>query len=139
MESPICDLIIENVPGTRGTTALEVEKGHASSAREGPGKELNQDCEDEAMTTECGEVNRHNGEFDDMTITAEELGAVVTRGQRRDERRSRRSLKVSEAGTGPGSRITLEEQEGDERIQGLLSSNTNGKGKSKLVKYDGLW
>ncbi|KAK3893338.1 hypothetical protein Pcinc_002892 [Petrolisthes cinctipes] len=70
-------------------------------ARKGSGKELNQDGEDEAMTTECGEVNRHNGEFDDMTITTEDLGAVVTRGQRRNERRSRISLKVSDAGTGP--------------------------------------
>ncbi|KAK4327175.1 hypothetical protein Pmani_002345 [Petrolisthes manimaculis] len=116
--------------GTRGTTALEVEKGQASSAREGPGKELNQDGEDKAMTTECGEVHRHNIEFDDMTITAEDLGAVVTRGQRRNERRSRRSLKVSDAGTGPGSRITLDEQEGDEGIQGLLRSSKNGKGKN---------
>ncbi|KAK4327169.1 hypothetical protein Pmani_002339 [Petrolisthes manimaculis] len=90
------------------------------------------------MTTECGEVHRHNVEFDDMTITAEDLGAVVTRGQRRNERRSRRSLKVSDAGTGPGSRITLDEHEGDEGIQGLLRSSKNGKGKSKLGKYDGL-
>ncbi|KAK4304433.1 hypothetical protein Pmani_023605 [Petrolisthes manimaculis] len=65
-----------------------------------------------------------------MTITAEDLGAVVTRGQRRNERRSRRSLKVSDAGTGPGSRITLDEQEGDEGIQGLLRSSKNGKGKN---------
>ncbi|KAK3871496.1 hypothetical protein Pcinc_023361 [Petrolisthes cinctipes] len=73
----------------------------ADKTRKGSGKELNQDGEDEAMTTESGEVNRHNGEFDDMTITTEDLGAVVTRGQRRNERRSRRSLKVSVAGTGP--------------------------------------
>lgn len=127
------------VPGTRGTTASEVEKEQGSSTREDTERESNQDCENETTTTPERRENSRIGEFEDMTITAEDFGAVETRGQRRKERHARGSLKVSDAGTGPGTHVTLEEQEADEGIKGLLRSNEQGKCKSKLVNYDGLW
>lgn len=108
--NPICDLIIGNVPGTRGTIASEAEKEQGSSTREDTGRESNQDCESETTTTPERKENSCHVEFEDMTITAEDFGAVETRGQRRKERHTRGSLKVSDAGTGPGTHVTLEEQ-----------------------------